>query len=78
MSKKIVNIYIPAELEYIEHNHHACLRFHYRLPATQKLPQAGDLFTALTLEQAKETVTFLQQYIEKTEVLISASSAVKH
>ncbi|MGL5421928.1 MAG: hypothetical protein ACRDAJ_03040 [Serratia fonticola] len=75
MSKKEVPVY---ELEYIEFNHLACLRFHYRLPSPHKLPKAGELFTGLTLEQAKDTVAFLQQYIQNTEAVLSSSSDMKH
>lgn len=78
MSKKEVPIYTPAELEYIEFNHLACLRFHYRLPSPHKLPKNGELFTGLTLEQAKDTVAFLQRYIQHTEAALSSSSNLKH
>lgn len=78
MSKKQVPIYTPAELEYYEHNYLACLRFHYRLPAPHKVPKGGDLFTGLTLEQAKDTVAFLQKYIAHTEAALSAPSDQKH
>ncbi|MCT8345177.1 hypothetical protein LG003_20600 [Photorhabdus kleinii] len=73
MSKKEVPIYIPAELEYIEANHLACLRFHYRLKPPHKLPKDGQLFTGLTLEQAKDTVKFLQGYIQRAELLQGAA-----
>ncbi len=78
MSKKEVPIYTPAELEYIEFNHLACLRFHYHLPSPHKPPKAGDLFTGLTLEQAKDTVVWLQGYIQRTEAALSSSSDQKH
>ncbi|WP_075686618.1 hypothetical protein [Serratia marcescens] len=78
MSKKEVPVYTPAELEYIEFNHLACLRFHYRLPPPHKLPKNGELFTGLTLEQAKDTVDFLQRYIQHTEAALLSSSDMKH
>lgn len=78
MSKKEVPIYTPAELEYIDFNHMACLRFHYRLQSPHKPPKAGDLFTGLTLEQAKDTVAWLQGYIQRTEAALSPSSDQKH
>ncbi|WP_208950121.1 hypothetical protein [Rahnella sp. ChDrAdgB13] len=71
MSQKEVPIYIPAELEYLVANDLACLRFHYHLASPTKLPEAGELFTGLTVEQAKDTVTFLQQYIAKAELAAS-------
>ncbi|ELQ0048635.1 hypothetical protein R2D02_002874 [Salmonella enterica] len=77
-SLKKVAVITPAELEYVEINYHACLRFHYHLSPPHKLPRAGDLFTALTLEQAKDTVTFLQDYIQRTEIAFSDPSNKKH
>lgn len=65
MSNKQVPVIIPAELEYVLHNHLACLRFHYHLKDPATLPAAGDLFTGLTVEQAKDTIQFLQTYIER-------------
>lgn len=78
MSKKEVPIYTPAELEYVEFNHLACLRFHYDLPSPHNLPANGELFTGLTLEQAKDTVAFLQHYIQRTEATLSSSSGMTH
>ncbi|WP_323640901.1 hypothetical protein [Pectobacterium polonicum] len=68
MSTKEIPVIIPAELEYQVHNGLACLRYHYHLKQPAQLPIAGDLFTGLTLEQAKDTVAFLQTYIEREEL----------
>lgn len=68
MSNKEIPIFIPAELEYIEHNQLACLRFHYHLEKPSELPVAGELFTGLTLEQAVDTVQFLQGYIQRARL----------
>ncbi|EBG6405047.1 hypothetical protein HPR01_004063 [Salmonella enterica] len=77
-SPKRVAVITPTELEYVEINNLACLRFHYDLPFPYELPVAGDLFTALTLEQAKDTVIFLQTYIHRAEAALSGSSNQKH
>ncbi|BDB47088.1 hypothetical protein [Escherichia coli] len=69
MSQKEVPIYIPAGLECVTANNLACLRFHYHLANNAKLPEAGELFTGLTLEQAKDLVAFLQEYIVKAELV---------
>jgi len=74
MSEKKVPVIIPGELELREFNHLACLRFHYHLPNQEKLPAADELFTGLTLEQAKDTVEFLQAYIQREETIRSAGS----
>ena len=68
MSDKKIPILVPAELDYREANELACLRFHYDLGTPTELPAAGNLFTGLTLEQAKDTVTFLQKYIDRVEL----------
>ncbi|EKN4030611.1 hypothetical protein ACHZG4_001719 [Yersinia enterocolitica] len=68
MSNKAIPVIIPAELEYREHNHLACLRFHYHLEDPSQVPQAGELFTGLTLEQAVDTVQFLQEYIQRARL----------
>ncbi|EMX2854982.1 hypothetical protein [Yersinia enterocolitica] len=78
MPRKEVPIYIPAELEYLVANDLACLRFHYHLATPTKLPEAGELFTALTIEQAKDTVAFLQQYIAKVELAASLAPKQSH
>ncbi|WP_261154155.1 hypothetical protein [Serratia ficaria] len=67
MSQKQVPIFIPAELDYVEANDLACLRFHYHLKNPAELPNAGELFTGLTIEQAKDTVAFLQNYIQRAK-----------
>ncbi|CAI2484785.1 hypothetical protein BMF90_14240 [Serratia sp. OLHL2] len=74
MSQKQVPIFIPAELECVEANDLACLRFHYHLKNPAELPIAGELFTGLTLEQAKDTVVFLQNYIQRAQISQSLSS----
>lgn len=72
-SHKKIPVIIPAGLDYVEFNGLACLRFDYRLPSPHKVPRGGDLYTALTLEQAKDTVTFLQNYIQHTESALPSS-----
>ncbi|QKE19522.1 hypothetical protein [Citrobacter sp. TSA-1] len=78
MTQKSVPVYTPSELECLSVNNHACLRFHYNLDNDIELPTAGELFTALTLEQAKDLVAFLQQYISKAEIAESLSSKSRH
>lgn len=68
MSQKPVPVIIPGEIECREHNHLACIRFHYHLEQPQTLPNAGELFTALTPEQAVDVVHFLQAYLQRTSI----------
>lgn len=53
-----VPILIPGEIECYIANHLACLRFHYRLPDGEVIPQADKLFTGLTPEQAIDACFF--------------------
>lgn len=78
MSNKEIPIYIPAELEYYIANNLACLRFHYHLAQPNKVPAADEVFTGLTVEQAKDTVAFLQQYIAKAELTESLAPKQRH
>lgn len=55
----------PAEIEYLVTNNHACLRFNYVLPDGETLPDVADFYTALTPEQAREMVIFLQEYLQQ-------------
>ncbi|HFS7358540.1 MULTISPECIES: hypothetical protein [Enterobacter cloacae complex] len=78
MSNKEIPIFIPAELEYYIANNLACLRFHYHLAQPNQIPAADEVFTGLTVEQAKDTVAFLQQYIAKAELTESLTPKSRH
>lgn len=68
MSKKEIPVFIPAEIECREHNNLACVRFHYDLEQPSTLPKAGELFTALTPEQAADVVQYLQGYLQRVSI----------
>lgn len=68
MNHEQVPVIIPAEIELREHNHLACLRFHYHLENGEPLPVAGKLFTAITPEQAIDIVRYLQSYIQRAAI----------
>lgn len=69
MSYTQIPVIIPGEIECQDHNHLACIRFHYHLNSPDKLPNAGDLFTALTPEQAADVIQYLQGYIQRVALL---------
>lgn len=68
MTSEQVPVFIPAELECRDFNQLACLRFYYDLPNGEKPPTAGELFTALTPEQAVDLVNYLEGYIHRSNL----------
>lgn len=68
MTDQAVPVFIPGEIECRDYNHLACIRFHYHLEQPQTLPTAGELFTALTPEQAVDVVQYLQGYIQRASL----------
>lgn len=67
MSYEDVMVYVPMSMDYCECQQLACLRFNYQLEDLAQLPIAGELYTGLTLEQAKIMAAFLDEYIERNE-----------
>ncbi|AVE72190.1 hypothetical protein ACLH04_17670 [Enterobacter hormaechei] len=68
MSYEEIPVVIPGEIECRDHNQLACIRFHYHLEKPETLPNAGELFTALTPEQAVDVVRYLQGYIQRVSI----------
>ncbi len=79
MSHEDVLVYIPLSLDYCECQQLACLRFNYQIEDLAQLPIAGELYTGLTLEQAKTLAIFLDEYIQNNESSrLSVTSSCKH
>lgn len=79
MSYEDVMVYVPMSMDYCECQQLACLRFNYQLEDLAQLPIAGELYTGLTLEQAKIMAAFLDEYIERNEPSkLPASVIQKH
>lgn len=79
MSYEDVMVYVPMSMDYCECQQLACLRFNYQLEDLAQLPTAGELYTGLTLEQAKIMAAFLDEYIERNEPSkLPASVIQKH
>ncbi|EDT5171034.1 hypothetical protein K9W22_003316 [Salmonella enterica subsp. enterica serovar Durham] len=68
-----IPVYIPAELEYRLTDDFACLRFHYHLENNEPLPNSDQMFTGLTIEQAKDTIEFLQKFVLRAESIRAQS-----
>lgn len=64
-----IPIFVPAELEYQITDEFACLRFHYNLENNEPLPNGDEMFTGLTVEQAKDTIEFLNNFVVRAEKL---------
>ncbi len=77
MSYEDVMVYVPMSMDYCECQQLACLRFNYQLEDLAQLPIAGELYTGLTLEQAKIMAAFLDEYIERNEPSKLPSSVIQ-